>query len=96
MARSRSSSPSRAAAGSAPKPLAFHHLDLDDRSPVLATHGLAGLVGRHREQPGLQALGVSDGAELAPGDRPGRLGRIVGDVLVLPETTKATRTMSAW
>ena len=49
---------------------------------VPAAHELAGLVGRHRVEPGAQPLGVAQRAQLAPGDRPGRLGGVLGDLLV--------------
>jgi hypothetical protein len=61
------------------------NLDLDH--PVaslaaLATEDLAGLVRGDRHQPRPQALGFAQGTELAPGDRPGGLDRILGRVLI--------------
>lgn len=47
-----------------------------------AAQRLARLVGGDRGQPRPDAGRVADGAELAPGDRPGGLRRILGELLV--------------
>ena len=57
-------------------------LDLDHPMAPLAAQDLAGLVGGDRHQPRPQALRVAQGAEPAPGDRPGGLDRVLGHVLV--------------
>ena len=57
-------------------------LDLDHGMPALPPDELAGFVRSDAHQPWAQALGIPEGAELAPCDRPRRLHRILGEVLV--------------
>jgi len=56
-------------------------VDLDDRA-VAAAEELAGLVRGHREQPRPDTFGIAKGAEPAPGDEPGRLDRVLGELTV--------------
>jgi len=56
-------------------------VDLDDR-PVTAAEELAGLVRGHREEPRADTVGVPQRAELAPGDEPGRLDCVFGQLPV--------------
>ena len=56
-------------------------VDLDDRTAAPADD-LAGLVGGHREEPWSDPVGVPQRVELAPGDEPGRLDRVLGQLPV--------------
>ena len=56
-------------------------VDLDDRTAAPADD-LAGLVGGHREQPRSDPIRVPQRVELAPGDEPGRLDRVLGQLPV--------------
>ena len=54
-------------------------VDLDHR-PVAPAEDLAGLVRGHREEPWSDAIGVAQRVQLAPGDEPGRLDRVLGEL----------------
>jgi hypothetical protein len=56
-------------------------VDLDHGADPLVAAELARLVRGDGDQPGLQSIRIPQRAQLAPRDRPGRLDRIVGDVL---------------
>ena len=43
---------------------------------------MAGLVGGDRHEPRPEVVGLADGPQLAPGDEPGRLHRVEGQVLL--------------
>ena len=80
MARSRS--PARPAGSAMAARFAIGHGQLDDRPAALTTEQLPGLVGGDRDQPRPETIGVLQGRELAPGDRPRRADGLVGEVEV--------------
>ncbi len=49
---------------------------------MAAAEELAGLVRGHREQPRPDPVGVAERVELAPGDEPGRLDGVLGELPV--------------
>jgi len=69
---------------------------LDDRVPPLAAAELAGLVGRHRHEPGLDTRGVAQRGELSPGAIHQAAWAASWARPSSPQVTNATRTMSAW
>jgi len=56
-------------------------VNLDDRA-VAAAEELARLVRGHREQPRADAVRVAQRVELAPGNEPSRLDRVLGQLPV--------------
>src|SRR5688572_24013735 len=56
--------------------------ELDHVPPTIAAQDLARLVGRDRDQPGAQPLRIAQSRQLAPGDRPCLLHRVLRKVNV--------------